>query len=439
MVHKIAKNAGFPDLRVAEYPAPIAVDDTPTMQKNVVEVLVPKILKVLTEPVKSTVSTKKRAPQDQDIVFEGNIEEVQRYFHEKHWSDGLPIVPPTVEKIEAFLKYTDRSPDEAIGVLPPAMGTCTVWKVAVNGVMSGCRPEYMPILLAIAEIVSDPSYRVEDSGSTPGWEAIIMLNGPIRDMLGFNYKVGHQRPGTQANISIGRFYRMMVRNIAGSLVGSTDMSTHGQMFRSVAPENDQVCAEIGWKTLGEEQGFASSESVVTITSGRAASDPFQTTGNKAEQHLDYITDWVERMLEPYEAMRLYQETHVLFISPIVARLLASQGYSKEDVNSYIREHAKVTASYFEKNSSRFNNWKPYSLKETVEKGDLPHKWYESDDPNRMVPLLSPEARIVVIVTGDPTRNRCLFYRENYTQGRLTSRVIKLPSNWDELIKTSNDY
>jgi hypothetical protein len=434
MVRTIAKKSGFPDLRIAEYPAPIALDDPATLQKNVEETLVPRILSALTEPVKSTVKAKKRGPQDGDIVFEGNLEEVQSFFHEKHWTDGLPIVPPTLERVEAFLKYTDRSPDEVLGVLEPAMGVCSVWKVAVNGVMSGCRPEYMPILLAIAEIMSDSSFSIKDSGATPGWEAIIMLNGPIRDQLGFNYKVGHQRPGTQPNISIGRFYRMLVRNIAGSLVGSTDMSTHGQMFRAVAPENDQVCAEIGWKTLGEEQGFPPGENVVTITSGRVTSDPFQSTGDQAEQHLDYLTDWVQRMIEPYEAMRRYQETHVLFLSPVVAKLLSSQGYAKEDVNRYIQEHAKVTARYFEKNSSRFNNCKPYSLKDAVEKEELPQKWYESDDPERMAPLLSPEARVVVFVTGDPTRNRSLFFRQNYSQGRLTSRVIKLPDHWERLLK-----
>ena len=434
MIRQIAKNAGFPDMRVAEFPSAIALDSKDVLHKHVEETLVPRIIKALTEPVRSTVKAQKRGAKERDIVFEGNNEEVQAFFYEKQWSDGLPVVPPAVEKVEAFLRFTDRSPGEVIGVLEPSMCSCTVWSVAVNGVMSGCRPEYMPILLAIAEIAADPVYSVKDSGATPGWEAIIMLNGPIRDQLGFNYKAGHQRPGSRPNVSIGRFYRMLVRNIAGSLVGLTDMSTHGQMFRAVAPENDQICKEIGWKTLGEEQGFSSDENVVTITSGRVASDPIQSTGDRAEQHLDYITDWAMRMLEPYQAMRRYKETHVLFLSPVVARLLAEQGYSKEGVERYIREHARVTASYFEKSGSRFNNWKPYSLKEAVEKGELPQVWHESDDPDRPVPLLSPNARVVVLVTGDPTRNRSQLFRQNYSQGYLTSRAIKLQPDWNRLIE-----
>ena len=435
MVKNIAKSGGFPDLRIAEYPAPIALDDAETMERNVREVLVPRIISALTQPVKSTVkANRRRGPGDKDVVFEGTFEEINDFFYDRDWGDGLPLIPPTLEKVEEFMRFTDRAADEQLGVMAPAMGVCNVWKVAVNGVMAGCKPEYMPILLAIAEVMCDPEYSIKDSGATPGWEPVIMLNGPIRDELKFNYTVGHQRPGNIANTSIGRFYRLLVRNIAGSLVGATDMSTHGQMFRAVAPENDQVCEEIGWKTLAELQGYERGENVVSLTSARAASDPVQTIGDRAEQHLDYLVDWAVRMIEPYEAMRLYPESHILFIPPVVARLLASQGYSKEDVEKYILEHSKVTAEYFELSSSRFNNWKPYSLKAAVEKGDLDSRWYESDDPQRMVPLFSPAARIYVMVTGDPTRNRCLFFRENYSQAILTSRAVKLPANWDELRK-----
>lgn len=434
MMRKIGASAGYPDLRTVEYPVPIALDSKEQIRQRLETVVVPNIIKALTTPVKSSVKPSRRGPGDRDVVFEGSFDEVQSYFLDNKWGDGLPIVPPTVERVEEFLKFTDHAPEEVLGVVEPSMAACTVWKVAVNGVMAGCRPEYMPVLLAIAGIVSDPEFNIRDSGATPGWEAITMLNGPIRDELGFNYKAGHQRPGCQPNISIGRFYRLLVNNVAGFRVGSTDMSTHGQMFRAVAPENDQVCEKIGWHTLAETLGFAQGENVVSITSGRAMSEPLQTTGDRAEQHLDYLTDWLTRMVEPYECMRGYLETHVLFLSPVVAELLAAQGYSKEAVADYLKEHARVTAEYFELNCSRFNNWKPYSLKEAVENGELGPAWHESDDPRRMVPLLSPRARVIILVTGEPTRNRSLIFRENYTQAKLTSRRIELPERWDELLR-----
>ena len=120
-------------------------------------------------------------PGDRDIVFTGTFEEVNEYFLRNQWSDGLPVVPPTMEKIEEFLKFTDRSPDEVLGIMHPSLAAATVWNVAVNGVMAGCRPEYMPVLLAIAEVMADPEYGFKHGGSTPGWEALIIVNGPIRE------------------------------------------------------------------------------------------------------------------------------------------------------------------------------------------------------------------------------------------------------------------
>ena len=130
MVKQIAKSAGFPDLRIVEYPAPIALDDVDTMEKNIRSIVVPGLIKALTQQVKSTIKPKKRGPSDRDIVFEGTYEEVQEYFYSKKWSDGLPIVPPTLDRVDEFLRFTDRAPEEVLGSLEPAMGACTVWTVS---------------------------------------------------------------------------------------------------------------------------------------------------------------------------------------------------------------------------------------------------------------------------------------------------------------------
>ncbi|MFC1862178.1 hypothetical protein ACFLT4_07565 [Chloroflexota bacterium] len=374
-------------------------------------------------------------PGLRDMVFKGTFEEVTEFFHKNTWTDGLPIVPPTMEKVEEFLNFTDRSPDEVLGVLPPSMAEATVWTVAVNGVMAGCRPEYMPILIAIVEVMADPQYGLKHGGSTPGWEAMILLNGPIRNQLGFNDKVAVQRPGTQANTSIGRFYRLFIRNVPRFLPGITDMATFGHMFRAVVPENEEACAEIGWKPLHVLRGFKPDDNVVTITSIRAVSDPFRTGGEKAERHLDYIVDWVKRMIEPYQSTLGYIETNVLFMSPINASILAKGGYSKEDVNGYIMEHAVVSAAYYDWSITIGGAQPPGTTAcKLVEKGVLPREWGKSADPDRLVPLLLPDSQWLIVVTGDPTRTRSCVYRQNFNQGYATSKKIKLPANWDKLMK-----
>ena len=118
---------------------------------------------------------------------------------------GCPIVPPTLEKIEEFLSFTDRAPEESLGILLPENRAATIWAVAVNGVMAGCRPEYMPILVALIEAMADPTYGVEHSGNTPGSDTLIILNGPIIKDLKFNYTKGVLREGFMAEHVGGPF------------------------------------------------------------------------------------------------------------------------------------------------------------------------------------------------------------------------------------------
>ena len=433
-VKAIGKQAGV-DLRVATYPGVIATHERPTIARNIEEVLADQIVRQLTDANSQETSAASTEPAERDTVFTGTFEEVNEYFLRNQWSDGLPIVPPTIAKIEAFLRYTDRSPGEILGILNPSLAAASVWNVAVNGVMAGCRPEYMPVLLAIAEVMADPEYGLKHSGSTPGWEAMIIVNGPIRDALGFNDGQGAQRPGNQANTSIGRFYRLFARNVPRFLPGSTDMATFGQMFRAVVAENDQACAQMGWEPLHVMRGFRPEDNVVTITSVRSASDPFTTAGENAERHLDYIVDWVKRMTEPYQSSRGYIETHVLLLTPVIASLLAKAGYSKQGVASYLMRNATVPASYYEWSMLQADHHAPdTTLAGLVAKGELPQEWRLSDEPDRPVPLMLPQTQWLIVVAGDPLRNRSCIYRQNFKQGYATSKRVILPANWDALRK-----
>jgi len=231
---------------------------------------------------------------------------------------------------------------------------------------------------------------------------------------------------------------LMARNMAGFHLGTTDMGTFGHMFRAVVPENEEACAEIGWKPLHVQRGFKPEDNVVTITSIRAISDPLRTGGEKVESHLDYLVDWVKRMIEPYEASLKYTESHVLLVSPVVASILAKGGYSKEKVNQYLMDHAMVSARAFEWNIATSRYWpEGTDICDLAKKGNLPKEWCKSTDPDRLVPLMLPKTQFLVVVTGDPTRNRSCVYRQNYMQGYATSKKIRLPVKWDKLLGELN--
>ena len=262
---------------------------------------------------------------------------------------------------------------------------------------------------------------------------MIIVNGPIREQLGLDDGQGAQRPGNQANTSIGRFYRLFARNVPRFLPGSTDMATFGQMFRAVVAENEQACVKIGWDPLHVMRGFARDENVVTITSVRSASDPFTTAGETVQRHLGYIADWVKRMMEPYQSSRGYVETHVLVLTPVIASLLANAGYSKHDVASYLVKNALVPAHYYEWSMMQGDHHTPgTTIAQLVDKGILPKEWHVNDDPNRLVPLMLPQTQWLIVVAGDPLRNRSCIYRQNFKQGYATSKKIALPTQWNRL-------
>ena len=132
---------GVEDLRIAEYPGPLGIHDASQITNNVESSLLDGIVNGLTRAEgPGRAATAARSRNQRDIVCTGTAEEVNRFFASKEWSDGLPIVPPTIERVEAFLKFTARAPDEEIAVLPSANLRATPWNVAVNAVMAGCRP-----------------------------------------------------------------------------------------------------------------------------------------------------------------------------------------------------------------------------------------------------------------------------------------------------------
>jgi hypothetical protein len=161
----------MPNIPVATVPGHTGVQSKDELRRNILSVTMDNVVKnLLGEPAKAS---EEKEPGARDVIFRGGFDEVNRYFYEHELSDGLPIVPPTRERVEQFLRCTDRDSDEVLGIVLPDNRAASIWSIAVNGVMAGCRPEYMPVLIALVEAMADPYYGVEHSGNTPGGETLI--------------------------------------------------------------------------------------------------------------------------------------------------------------------------------------------------------------------------------------------------------------------------
>ena len=251
---------------VVYYPGHIDTYDLEQRETYISELVAPGNDKALTTQIEAAAAAVE-APETA-VAFKGTFDAVLTYSQEKMWSDGLPIIPPTKEKVEEFLKYTDYPPDAILTrAIPPSYREATPWAVAVNGVMAGCRPEYMPVLIAMTKAVGEVNFAAQDSSSTPGWETLTILNGPIIKQLGFNYATGVQNAGFQSNTSVGRFWKMFQRNILEIRVEpETDKSCQGLMWPVVMVEDEDTCEQIGWEPYHVQQGFKSDDSVVTVQS-----------------------------------------------------------------------------------------------------------------------------------------------------------------------------
>ncbi|HEY1861931.1 MAG TPA: UGSC family (seleno)protein, partial [Gemmataceae bacterium] len=332
----------MPNLPVAVIPGHPGAQSSEELRANVLKVTAQQVIdNLLVQPAVQELAAE---PAARELVFRGTFEEVNAYFYEREWSDGLPIVPPTTQKIEEFLSYADRDPNEVLGVVLPESRAVTIWAVAVNGVMAGCRPEYMPILIALAEAMSDPNYGVEHSGNTPGSDTLIVLNGPIIKDLGFNYEQGVLRDGFMPNTSVGRFWRLALRNMAGFLPHKTDKGSFGNTFRVVLAENEDALNRMGWPPNSVDMGFAAGDNTVTISRMTGGSVIVSVTGSTPGQMMPYIADAVGKttgweIIFTVGGLTYGTLRPALVLTPILAETMARAGWTKDDVKRYLFEHA----------------------------------------------------------------------------------------------------
>lgn len=427
---------GFPHIPVAPVPGHPGLQSKEALQANIRDVTLPRVIdNLLTLPPQAVIGDE---PGPRDIVCRGSFEVVNEYFIENELSDGLPIVPPTVEKVEAFLRYIDRQPDEVLGVLLPDNRAATVWSVAVNGVMAGCRPEYMPVLVAAVEAMADHDYGVEHSGNTPGGENLIVLNGPIIKELGFNYTQGVMRDGFQANSTVGRFWRLYLRNVAGFLPHKNDKATFGNTWRVVVAENEDVTAAIGWPPHCTEFDFAAGANVVSIGRYTGGNHISSVSGATPAELMPYVADAVVKQYswqimfsvgQGYDTLR-----PLILISPIIAETIAGGGWSKQKLKEELFKQARIPARQFERILRDWTQKPTWNLAEEHAARRIPKVFHESDDPERLVPLVWRPEDYMIVVTGDLGRNSCYVFAHNGVLGFPVGKEIKLPAHWAALEK-----
>jgi len=409
-------------LSIVHFPGHIDTYSLEQRETYISEQVGPGDEEALTTQIEAAAAAGVEEPPETDVIFTGTWQEVMTHYNHEMWSDKLPIVPPSKERIEEFLKYTDYPADAVLTrIMEPSYRQATPWAVAVNGVMAGCRPEYMPVLIAITKCLAEENFRCQDSSSTPGWEPVIILNGPIIKQLGFNYGAGVLNAGWESNSTVGRFWKLFQRNVLGIRVEITDKGTFGQSWNMVVAEDEDYCDLIGWNPFHVQGGFNHDDNVVTMQSNVSSSIPSYSVGATAEEHLHVLARWWARSQGDWWVlgMRYQSWWPVIVMAPFVAEVISKGGYSKEDVSQYFYENCLTKASDC---THTYGTENVFDFSEVCASGEfragvpVPEVYCESEDPDRLIPLFVKD-QLGLVVAGDAARNQSRLMYQNHGQGR----------------------
>lgn len=284
-------------------------------------------------------------PQTQVQLEAGSVAQLltrgYEYAYARGWTDGLPIIPATPESVQQFVAGSGRAADELIAVLPPRNGPATVEMIAINAIMAGCLPEYMPVIIAAIEALSGPKFPLElmqvtTNPSTP----FLLVNGPVRKKLDINCGTGCLGPGWRANATIGRAVRLVLINVGGALPGVYSKASFASPLRYsfICGENEE---ESPWAPFHVDRGLKAEDSAVTVF--RAANYCNISGGEGVGP--DEILRQIATMMPP---MYGGGGGAVLLLGVNHARSLFEAGLTKRDIRQRLWELARVPVSHYAK-------------------------------------------------------------------------------------------
>jgi hypothetical protein len=369
------------------------------------------IIAALTRPL----TPSEKSPNNENepmprIVHKGNLEEINEFFYKRGWAYGMPVMPPTEEAVKEMLKGTDLPPDYVVAKIPPMLGKATVEKIAVNAVMAGCLPVYMPVLIAAVKAMVDPRMWLEAyTCSVASWSPLMIINGPIRHDLHVNSGAGLFSPYYKANAAIAHAMGLIIMNIAGIRAGIEDMGIFGHegRFGMCIAENEE---ESPWEPMHEFYGLKREDSAVTVFWPNTRT--LGMFGKDVGGILRGICDSIQVFgFDPGCAIILCPET---------AKLLSSHGYSRKDFTSYIVEYARRPATEVNVRWMRGNHHLPKEV-------PLPA------DPARSVRKFFSSMHLPIVVAGINYSSGVALYGGGGDHGGPITKKIELPKNWDKLV------
>lgn len=344
-------------------------------------------------------------------TLETDLDAIEYYFAQG-LTDGLPVVPPTEARVRAMLDATPKPADDVVARVPPNFGVATVEKVAVNSVMAGCRPDYLPVVIAGVQAMCDERANLHGvQGTTHTATPLFIVNGPIRGRLDVNCAAGVFGSGWRANATIGRALRLIMLNLGGARPGEIDKSTMGHpgKYAYCIGEYEE---ENPWEPLHVEHGFAAGQSTVSVY----CCDAPQCVSNHGSRSAAGILDTIGASMAVGWSDKTYLAgNHLIVLGPEHARSLAGDGLSKADVKRYLFEHVRRPLRELLTGPDG---------SEGLNRDRLPD-WLDATDDATRVPKVASADDIILVVAGG-TAGRFSVHMCGWGGGAGLSRLVTVP-------------
>ena len=266
------------------------------------------------------------------------LEDEHEAMFDRGWTDGLPIVPPTEARVQRMLDGTTRAPDDVVTIVPPDLVTCTVEKVAVNAVMAGCRPEYLPVVLTALEAACTDEFNMHGLLATTYFSGpVVIVNGPIARAIGMNSGLNALGQGNRANATIGRALQLVVRNVGGGRPGGVDRATLGNpgKYTFCFAEAEETSP---WESLAVERGIAEGASAVTLFAGEGPRGVVDQLSRDPHSLARSMAACLRTVAHPKLPMGF---DAVLVVSPEHARVFREGGWSKARLRDELLSHLQL--------------------------------------------------------------------------------------------------
>ncbi|MDD9890610.1 MAG: thioredoxin family protein [Gammaproteobacteria bacterium] len=278
--------------------------------------------------------------QARKVELAQSEDEIEACF-DRGWSDGLPVVPPTVVRVIRMLKATNRAPDEVIGNIPPNNLPCTIEKVAINAVLAGCKPEYLPVVLASVEAALQDKFCMHGLLCTTYFSGPVMIvNGPVIKKIGMNSGVNALGQGNRANASIGRALQLLIRNVGGGVPGGIDRAVMGNpgkyTYCFAEDESDE-----DWTNLAQDRGYERTDSVINLFAGEG----LQAIVDQQSRAPESLTKNIANSLRSVVNTKMYGAADaILVVSPEHRRVFRQAGWTKQDLREALYDNLMIAGS-----------------------------------------------------------------------------------------------